>query len=115
MVERRVCTFCGEEIEPGTGRMYVKKDGVIYHFCTSKCHKNLIKLGRVPRRTTWTRWHEHEKEVRLKGAAPPAPKVVPRKIRKQKAEATEESKPEEKSSGKTAKPAVDGEAGVSKE
>ncbi|MCJ7606411.1 MAG: 50S ribosomal protein L24e, partial [Thermoplasmata archaeon] len=45
MVERRVCTFCGEEIEPGTGRMYVKKDGVIYHFCTSKCYKNLIKLG----------------------------------------------------------------------
>jgi hypothetical protein len=51
----------------------------------------------------------------LKGVAPPAPKVVPRKIRKQKAEATEESKPEEKPSGKTAKPAADGEAGVSKE
>lgn len=89
MVERRVCTFCGDEIEPGTGRMYVKKDGVIYHFCTSKCFKNMIQLGRVPRRTTWTRYYEREKEVRMKGmpVAPEAPKA--RKLKKAE-------KPEEK-------------------
>jgi large subunit ribosomal protein L24e len=67
MVERRVCSFCGNEIEPGTGRMYIKKDGVIYNFCTSKCFKNLVELGRVPRRTTWTVWYAREKEVRMKG------------------------------------------------
>jgi large subunit ribosomal protein L24e len=81
MVERRVCTFCGNEIEPGTGRMYVKKDGVTYQFCTSKCFKNMIELKRVPRRTTWTSWHAREKQVRLKGVEPePEPKKA-RKVR----------------------------------
>ncbi|MCJ7517954.1 MAG: 50S ribosomal protein L24e [Methanomassiliicoccales archaeon] len=55
MVERKVCSFCGNEIEPGTGRMYVKKDGSVYSFCTHKCYKNMIHLRRVPRRTLWTR------------------------------------------------------------
>ncbi len=115
MVERRVCTFCGEEIEPGTGRMYVKKDGVIYQFCTSKCYKNLIQLGRVPRRTTWTRWHEHEKEVRMKGVAPPEPKAKPRKVRKQKAEKADEPETEEKPSEDAVEPDVEDETEVSEE
>jgi large subunit ribosomal protein L24e len=54
MVTRRVCTFCGSEIEPGTGKMFVKRDGTIFYFCSSKCEKNQIKLKRVPRRTEWT-------------------------------------------------------------
>jgi large subunit ribosomal protein L24e len=96
MVERRVCTFCGQEIEPGTGRMYVKKDGVVYQFCTSKCYKNLVELKRVPRRTTWTGWYTREKQVRMKGVEPePAPNKA-RKVRKRaepKKKAAEE-KPE---------------------
>jgi len=55
MVERKVCTFCGNEIEPGTGKMFIKKDGTIYNFCSMKCQKNLLKLGRVPRRVRWTK------------------------------------------------------------
>ena len=54
MVETRNCSFCGEGIEPGTGKMYVKKDGTVYNFCTNKCKKNRIDIGRVPRRTRWT-------------------------------------------------------------
>ena len=27
MVEQHVCTFCGVQLEPGTGKMLVKKDG----------------------------------------------------------------------------------------
>ena len=88
MVERRVCTFCGAEIEPGTGRMYVKRDGVVYNFCSSKCFKNLVELGRVPRRTTWTRYHEREKQTRLK-AAPEAPSSKKRKVKKVKKAAKE--------------------------
>jgi large subunit ribosomal protein L24e len=61
MVERRVCSFCGNEIEPGTGKMYVKIDGTIYNFCKNKCHKNLIDLKRVPRRTKWTQPYMREK------------------------------------------------------
>lgn len=55
MVERRVCSFCGNEIEPGTGKMYVKKDATIYLFCSSKCQKNMVVLKRHPRRVRWTK------------------------------------------------------------
>jgi len=105
MVERKICTFCGTEIEPGTGRMYIKKDGVVYNFCTSKCFKNLVVLKRVPRRTTWTRYYEREKDIRMKGvpteedAGPKAKKV--RKVAAKPEEAKpapkeEKPKPEEK-------------------
>ena len=53
MVDTYVCSFCGEQLEPGTGIMYVKKDGSIFYFCSSKCRNN-YRLGRVPRRVTWT-------------------------------------------------------------
>jgi len=83
MVERKLCTFCGTEIEPGTGRMYIKKDGVVYNFCTSKCFKNLVVLGRVPRRTTWTRYYEREKEIRMKGVpSEEEAGAKPKKVRK---------------------------------
>jgi len=55
MVVKRVCTFCGEEIEPGTGSMYAKKDGTVHYFCSSKCRKNFLKLGREPRKVRWTK------------------------------------------------------------
>ena len=58
MVERRICSFCGSEIEPGTGKMYVKRDSTIFHFCSTKCQKNLINLKRSPRRTKWTKKYE---------------------------------------------------------
>jgi len=52
-MEKRKCSFCGEGIEPGTGKMFVKRDGTIYYFCSSKCEKNMA-LGRIPRRVEWT-------------------------------------------------------------
>lgn len=48
------CTFCGDELKRGTGKMLAKNDGRILYFCSSKCEKNLMKLGRVPRTTRWT-------------------------------------------------------------
>ncbi len=54
MVESYICSFCGGPIEPGTGKMYVRKDGSISFFCSSKCQNN-HSLGRVPRRVTWTK------------------------------------------------------------
>jgi large subunit ribosomal protein L24e len=53
MVEQHVCSFCGLQLEPGTGKMFVKKDGTIFYFCSAKCENN-HKLGRVPRRVEWT-------------------------------------------------------------
>lgn len=60
------CTFCGEEIESGTGLMYVKKDGKIFHFCSSKCEKNQIGLGRKSRKVKWTEASRLEKELKKK-------------------------------------------------
>ncbi len=54
MVDFKKCTFCGEKVEPGTGKMLVKKDGSIHYYCSSKCENNM-KLGRIPRLTEWVR------------------------------------------------------------
>jgi len=48
------CSFCGKSIENGTGKMFVKKDGKILYFDSSKCEKNLLKLERKPRNFKWT-------------------------------------------------------------
>lgn len=54
MPVRRSCSFCGNEIEPGTGKMFIRKDGSVFLFCSHKCQSNMLKLGRVPRWTPWT-------------------------------------------------------------
>ena len=48
------CSFCGKEIPSGTGKTLIKKDGTMVHFCSSKCEKNMLKLGRKGRNTKWT-------------------------------------------------------------
>ncbi len=48
------CTFSGETIKPGTGMMYVLKDGKVLWFKNSKCMKNHLKLKRKPMNTRWT-------------------------------------------------------------
>jgi large subunit ribosomal protein L24e len=55
MPERRVCSFSGEEIEPGTGLMFVQRDGTVKWFKNSKARKNALKLRRNPRKVKWTR------------------------------------------------------------
>jgi large subunit ribosomal protein L24e len=55
MVERRICSFCGNDVEPGTGQLYIKRDGTQSYFCRSKCRKNMVDLGRTPRLVKWTK------------------------------------------------------------
>ena len=57
------CTFCGETMEQCTGKMYVKTDGKIYYFCSSKCEKNMLKLGRKPITTRWSKRFTKYKEA----------------------------------------------------
>lgn len=64
-------------MEPGTGKLFVKKDGTVLSFDTNKCYKNMIELGRVPRRTTWTRAAKREKEIALAAAAPKEEEAAP--------------------------------------
>ena len=58
MPAKRNCSFCGGAIEPGTGTMYVKKDGTVYHFCCTKCRKNMVNLKRVPRNIRWSKKYQ---------------------------------------------------------
>jgi len=48
------CSFCGNNIESGTGKMYAKNDGTLFFFCSKKCEKNQMKLKRVSRHIKWT-------------------------------------------------------------
>jgi large subunit ribosomal protein L24e len=50
----RPCSFCGNEIEPGTASMHVRRDGVVRYFCSSKCRNNALRMGRQPRDVKWT-------------------------------------------------------------
>ncbi len=53
----RQCSFCGHEIPPGTGFMFVRNDGRVLWFCSSKCRKNYLKLKRDPRKLKWTKFY----------------------------------------------------------
>jgi large subunit ribosomal protein L24e len=57
MPEYRTCDFSGEEIEPGTGIMYVQRDGSVLHFKDSKAEKNFF-AGRESRDVEWARTGE---------------------------------------------------------
>ncbi len=49
------CIFCKREIPQGTGKMFVRKNGKIQWFCSSKCEKNLLKLKRNPSKIEWAK------------------------------------------------------------
>ncbi|MDO8628541.1 MAG: 50S ribosomal protein L24e [Nanoarchaeota archaeon] len=51
------CSFCGNDLEPGTGKMFVKDDGKIFYYCSSKCEKN-TNMGRKAIRSKWTTRYE---------------------------------------------------------
>ena len=98
MVEKRNCSFCGNPIEPGTGKMYIRKDGTIYTFCSNKCKKNRIDLGRVPRRTKWTVRYSELKASSLKrkkGTEDEEPEEKPKKrpVKRKSAPADTKAKP----------------------
>lgn len=82
MVVKRQCSFCAAEIEPGTGSMFVKRDGTVFHFCTGSCRKQQLHLGRVGHRLKWTRAHalkrSAEQSSAERAAAAPKPGPTPR-------------------------------------
>ncbi|HLC55024.1 MAG TPA: 50S ribosomal protein L24e [Candidatus Nanoarchaeia archaeon] len=55
------CSFCGNEIERGTGIMLVQDDGRVFNYCSSKCEKN-TKLGRKAIHTKWSKRFEGAKK-----------------------------------------------------
>jgi large subunit ribosomal protein L24e len=69
MVLKRQCSFCAGEVEPGTGTMFVKRDGSVFYFCTSSCRKQQMNLGRVGHRLKWTRAHALKRAAEASGPA----------------------------------------------
>ncbi len=73
------CSYSGDEIKPGTGKMYVKDNGKVLWFKNSKCEKNMLKLKRDPRKFEWTeaakiRAESTKKDVVKKEAKPSSKK-----------------------------------------
>ena len=60
------CYFCGEIIERGTGKIFVKKDGTFFNFCSNKCEKNMFKLKRLPQKVKWTQAFHKAKRIKKK-------------------------------------------------
>lgn len=48
------CSFCGNNIKAGAGKMFVKSTGEIIFYCSSKCEKN-YNLGRTGKKLKWTK------------------------------------------------------------
>lgn len=42
-------------MQQGTGKLFVKKDAKVLYFCSRKCEKNMLTLGRKARETKWTK------------------------------------------------------------
>ena len=59
------CTFCGYEIERGTGKIKFMKDERVVHLCSMKCEKNMFKLGRLARELPWTAEYKVFKDMRM--------------------------------------------------
>ena len=94
MVTTRKCTFCGEKIEPGTGKMVVDAAGSVSFFCSSKCQKN-ADLKRSPRKVKWTVPYRKEKAIRVQHLKDTKPK---------KEEKAEEKTPEKQDKKAEPKP-----------
>jgi large subunit ribosomal protein L24e len=52
------CSFCGKEIKKGSGKKFVRDNGQILNFCSSKCEKNMLGLKRDSRKFKWTKSFE---------------------------------------------------------
>ncbi len=90
MVDRRNCTFCGNGIEPGTGKMYIRIDGSVFYFDRHKCFVNFVELKRVPRETRWSslsssasKWKDREKKSRPAVAKKYVPKDLASRLKRE--------------------------------
>jgi large subunit ribosomal protein L24e len=59
-----VCSFCGEKMEKGSGKIFVKSDGSILYFCSGKCEKNSNIRDR--KKIKWTSEYQKLKKRRVK-------------------------------------------------
>jgi len=84
MPRNRECDYCGADIEPGTGTMFVRSNGSTIHYCSSKCENN-ANLGREARDLEWAEEDEEAVEE-----TEPEPEPEPEPEVEDEAEADEE-------------------------
>ncbi|MFW9825300.1 MAG: 50S ribosomal protein L24e [Promethearchaeota archaeon] len=60
MAKVKKCSFCGYDIPIGRGIMFIRRDGTILNFCTSKCKKALLVYKKKARKTRWTSFYGKE-------------------------------------------------------
>ncbi len=56
------CSICKSNIPKGSGKMFVRNDGRLFYFCSSKCQKNW-RMGRGERKL---KWFSSEKKTKKK-------------------------------------------------
>ena len=47
------CSFCGNKLPAGKGKMFVTNANRVYYFCSRKCERNW-EMGRNPKKIKWT-------------------------------------------------------------
>jgi large subunit ribosomal protein L24e len=62
------CSFCGNPVPVGRGTMFVKNDGRVFYFCSSKCDRNFI-MGRDARKKKWTKAFEKGSKAKTEEGA----------------------------------------------
>ncbi len=55
MVRIFECSYCANDIEPGTGTTFIRKNGQVVRFCSRKCRRSLLDFKRDPRKFKWTK------------------------------------------------------------
>jgi large subunit ribosomal protein L24e len=61
------CNFCGKEENHFKGIHYIRNDGNVNFFCSSKCRKNALFLKRDRKKLKWTvAYREESHKMALK-------------------------------------------------
>lgn len=94
------CSFCKKVYEFPRGLTLALNDGVVLHFCSSKCRKNW-KMGRKSQKTEWVRKMKHAEEELVKEIKEEASEKEEKKEKKEeKAQEKKTEKQEEKTEEK---------------
>ncbi|MCG3215596.1 MAG: 50S ribosomal protein L24e [Candidatus Heimdallarchaeota archaeon] len=60
MLKTRKCSYCGKEIDPGCGMLFVQRTGSVLQFCSNKCKKSQLYMKRDPKKLKWTERYERK-------------------------------------------------------
>ena len=89
------CAFCGNQVEKGTGKLFIYNSGKADSFCSNKCEQNLLVLKRKPLKIRWTEAYRKEHKKDQKEAPKAEEKPVEKVKEKPQPEVKEEPKVEE--------------------